>query len=178
MAYNTVSRSVQEIVPAPPWIGTSPAPQNPALPTAPRRSVAVGVAPRGSVAAPDQSVAATSALLRFLILLIIISGLTCLYVWQANTISAIKADTRSMVNDIRDLDRQNVNLMLAYSRLDSPGYIETESRRSGMLVGHAIERVAVPAWSQPVQDVKGRADPMRQSAALLPTSVTVGSRSK
>jgi hypothetical protein len=111
---------------------------------------------------------------------VIISGLTCLYVWQANTIYTIRAGTQSMIDEIHNLDKQNVNLMLAHSRWDSPGYIEAESRRSGMLVSHVTERVAVPAWSQPIQGpaggAEGRADPIGQAAALLPPSIAVRSR--
>jgi hypothetical protein len=177
MAYNAFPRSAREIMPAPPQVGTSPTRPAPIPHSVSRRSGTAGALPKGSVAAPDQS-AAASALLRFLILLVIISGLTCLYVWQANTISAIKGNTQNMLDEIQSLDRQNVNLMLEYTRWDAPGYIEAESSRSGMVVGQTPVRVQIPAWSQGDQGAEEQADPIRQLAASLPSALTVRSHPK
>jgi hypothetical protein len=167
MAYDAFPRSAQELLPAPPQVGVASK-----RPT-PRRPETSGAPARGSVSTADQSVAAASALLRFLILLVTMCGLTCLYVWQANTISTIKNNTQIMIDEIQDLDRQNVNLMLEHSRWDAPAYIEAESSKSGMVVGQAPVRIRLPAWSQGDQGAEAQADPIRQLAATLPGSLSV-----
>jgi hypothetical protein len=178
MAYNAFPRSAQKLIPAPPQVGADPTRTAPISQPRSWRSGTAGALPKGSVGESDQSVAAASALLRFLVLLVIMSGLTCLYVWQANTISAIKGNTQTMLDEIQNLDRQNVNLMLKYTRWDAPGYIEAESSRSGMVVGQAPVRVQLPAWSQGDHSAEDHADPIGQLAALLPSSLTVGSQPK
>jgi hypothetical protein len=124
---------------------------------------------------------ARSSLLHFLILLAIICGVTCLYVWQANTISAIRVETQAMTEETRALERQNVSLMLEYARWDAPGYIEAESSRSGMLVGQAPIRVRLPAPSER-QDAMGpdaeKSAAIGQLATWLPGSLTISSHSK
>jgi hypothetical protein len=176
MAYNAFPRSAQERLPTPPPVGSLPARSEPISHTALRSSATVGVPRKGPVAGSDQAVAATSALLRFLILLVIISGLTCLYVWQANSISAIKGGTQIIMDEIQDLDRQNVSLMLEYSRWDAPDYIEAESRRSGMVTGQAPVRVPLPSSFQRGKAENGPTDPISQLATWLPGSLSVGSQ--
>jgi hypothetical protein len=178
MAYNAIPRPAQEIMPAPAQFGTFSARAEAIPRPAMQGSAAVRVVHRGSGALSDQSVGATTALLRFLILLVVVSGLTCLYVWQANTISAIKGGTQMMLDEIQDLDRQNVHLMLEYSSWDAPGYIEAESSRSGMVTGQAPVRIQLPVESQPGEDANRRADPIRQIAALVVSSLTLGSNVK
>ncbi len=178
MAYNAFPRSAQEMLPAPPKVGSLIARSEPISHSAPQQSASIGIPKRGTVAGSDQTVAAASALLRFLILLVILSGLTCLYVWQANSILAIKGRTQVMMGEIQDLDRENVRLMLEYSRWDAPSYIEEASSESGMVTGQVPLRVQLPASSQGSEGASGRADPISQFAALLPNSLTTRSEAK
>jgi hypothetical protein len=175
MAYNALPRSAQEILPAPPQAGASRARSEPGSRPALRQSAAVGVSKKGSAVGTDQTAAAASALLRFLILLVILSALTCLYVWQANSISAIKGDTQIMRNEIEELDIQNTSLMLEYSSWDAPGYIDTESSDSGMVTGQAPLRVQLPHSSLPDQAAKAGAGPIGHWAAWLSGSLVAGS---
>jgi uncharacterized protein (DUF58 family) len=92
--------------------------------------------------------AATAGLLQFLILLAVLCGLTCLYVWQANTISAMRAETHLMMRQAQALERRNVGLMLEYTRWDAPGYIEAESNEAGMMVAQEPIRVQVPTLGE------------------------------
>jgi hypothetical protein len=172
MAYNAFPRSAQEVMPAPPQAEASPKRRTQRQPTA------SSVLLRGAPGTSEPTVAAASALQRFLILLVIISGLTCLYVWQADTISAIKGNTQTMMDEIQDLERQNVTLMLEYSRWDAPSYIETESRNSGMVVGQAPIRVQLPSWSEGNQGGESPADAVRKLAAALPGPLAVGSQTR
>jgi hypothetical protein len=178
MAYNAISRPAQEMMAAPAPAGTLSA-RPEAIPRPARQdSAAVRVTHRESGALSNQAEGATTALLRFLILLVAICGLTCLYVWQANTISSIRGDTRIMLDDIQNLERQNVQLMLQYSPWDAPSYIEAESSGSGMVAGQVPVRIELPAEFQAGKDTSTHTDPIRQIATLLVSSLTLGSRVK
>ena len=173
MAYSAFPKSAEEMMPASARAGASPTRHEPISQTAPRRIA-------GAAHAPETSATAASALLRFLVLLVVISGLTCLYVWQANSISAIGGETQAMAAEVQTLERQNVRLMLEYSRWDTPGYIEAESSKSGMVVGPAPVRVQLPGLSQrqaASSDAETSA-PIRLLAAWLPSSPTFGPQAK
>ncbi len=101
------------------------------------------------ILAPDRQVAGGSALLLFLIFLTVISGLICLYVWQAHEISVIRAETREMLTAADALERANVGLMLEYAGWVSPAYIEMQSNRMGLVTGHEAIRVSLPAPVEP-----------------------------
>jgi hypothetical protein len=127
--------------------------------------------------ATGSSAATDSGLLRFLILLVAICGLTCVYVWQAETISAIRTKTQEMARAIEVLERQNVNLMLDYAGWDAPAYIEAESNKSGMVVGQIPIRVPAFAEHQAttIPDAEDRVL-LGQLGAWLPRSLAAGSR--
>jgi hypothetical protein len=174
MAYSAFPQSAQEVIPALPRAGAFPTRSEPNSRTTSRR-------PADGAYASETSATATSGLLRFLILLVVISGLTCLYVWQANTISAISGQTQVMTEEIRALERQNVSLMLQYTRWDAPGYIEAESSKSGMVVGPAPVRVRLPGLSTRKAAVGSDAESsaaIRQLAAWLPSSLVSGPPTK
>jgi len=174
MAYSALPQSAQPMLPTSPQAGASPLRPESVSHSATRR-------PAKSADATEMSIAATSGLLHFLILLVIISGLTCLYVWQANTIFAIRGETEVMTQEIRSLERQNVSLMLQYAPWDAPGYIEEESSLSGMVVGQVPVRVQLPRSDERQASASPDAEygfPIRQLAAGLPGSLTVGSQPK
>ena len=174
MAYSAFPKSAQEMMPASPRAGAATARPASISHSTPRRTA-------DSAHALETSATATSALLRFLILLVIISGLTCFYVWQADTISAIGGETQAMTEEIRALERQNVRLMLEYSRWDAPGYIEAEASRSGMVVGPAPVHVQLAGLSEGQaaagSDAENSAS-IRQLAAWLPRPLTFSPQAK
>jgi hypothetical protein len=137
MAYSTFPQPAQPMIPAPPQAGISP------LRPVPGSQVPAGRALRRAETS-ESATASTSGLLRFLILLAIICGLTCLYVWQANTISAIRDETQSLNAEVQVLERRNIDLMLEYAGWDRPDYIEAQSRQAGMVAGQIPVRVRLP----------------------------------
>jgi hypothetical protein len=172
MAYNAFPQPTQTMIPAPPQAGVFPLRPD---------TIAQGAAerPQRRAGVSEPAVVDTSGLLRFLILLAIISGLTCLYVWQANTISAIRDDTRVLSQEIRTLERQNVGLMLQYARWDAPDYIEVASSESGMVAGQAPVRVRLRGLGEHQDATQPEAEygfPIRELAASLPGSLTLGSQ--
>ena len=163
MAYTTFPQSGQPMIPAPPQVGASPA------------------RPARRADATEPATAATSGLLRFLILLAVICGLTCLYVWQANSISSIRDETQSVLAEVQVLERQNVSLMLEYTHWDTPDYIEAESSQAGMVAGQTPVRVQLPESAEYQASASPDAEyafPVRRLAAWLPGSPTIWSQSK
>lgn len=174
MAYSAVPQSGQNVIPTTPQAGVFPLrPESIPRGAAGHRPKRVGTS--------EPSVADTSGLLRFLILLVVISGLTCLYVWQANTIYAIRSETQIMTEEIRSLERQNVALMLEHARWDAPDYIEEESSQSGMVIGQAPVRVQLPRFSEPRAAAESDAEygfSISQLTARLPGALTLGFQHK
>jgi hypothetical protein len=174
MAYSALPKPARKMISAPPRGGAPSSRSEPVSHSATANPVkTAGVA--------ELSAAGTSDLLRFLFLLVVISGLTCLYVWQADAISAIRYETNVMTEEIRALERQNVSLMLAHARWDAPDYIEAESNRSGMIVGQIPVRVQLPESG----GLQGAAGPdiesglsIRRLTAWIPGPLTTGSQPK
>jgi hypothetical protein len=172
MAYSAFPQSAQQMLPAPPQAGASPLRPEPVPHAANRRP-----ARDAGIAEP----VATSGLLRFLILLTVICGLTCVYVWQANTISSIRYETQTVTTEIQTLERQNVGLMLEVASLDTPEYIEAKSNEAGMVAGQTPLRVQLPGPGARQAAASPDAEydfPIKQMAAWLPGSSTIWSQPK
>jgi hypothetical protein len=150
----------------------------------PQETVTARTRPDSSVSTPsrrtstdnhlaDRWAGNSSMSIRFLIFVVIICGLTCLYIWQAHTISVIRSDTDDTLAKMRDLEEENVRLMLDYARWDTPGWIETESNKAGMVVGQAPIRV--PIHDEPktsgVSRGQGTLATSGQLGDLLPASL-------
>jgi hypothetical protein len=174
MAYSAFPQPAMPLIPAPPQVGTSPSRPEPATPASVRR-------PERRTDAAEPTTAATSGLLRFLVLLAVICGLTCVYVWQANSISSIRDDTQSVLAEVQILERQNVSLMLEYAGWDTPDYIEAESSQAGMVAGQTPVRVQLPGSGERQVAASSGAQytfQSRQLAAWLPGSPTIWSQPK
>ena len=172
MAYSAIPKSAQQMIPALPQAGASPMRPQPISHAASRR-------PAKSTDAVQA--AATAGLLQFLIVLAAISGLTCLYVWQADTISAIRAETQVMTQQAQALERRNVSLMLECAGWDAPAYIEAESRGSDMMIAEEPIRVQLPELSERQAELRPDVEngtAMSKVAAWLPGSLTTGSQPK
>ena len=85
-----------------------------------------------------------SRLMKFVTALVLISALTCIYVWQASTISDINKATAALKAEAFELERTNVGLAIDVVRWNAPGYVEGEARRQGMTPDQQPIYVAVP----------------------------------
>jgi len=90
------------------------------------------------------AVGPTSRLLKFLLGLIIISGLTCVYLWQASTISSIENETARMGAELAALERENSVLMLQVAQWNAPTYIENKAHKQGLVPAQQPLYVQVP----------------------------------
>jgi cell division protein FtsL len=74
----------------------------------------------------------TSQLLRFLLVLLLLCGLTCLYLWQASTVTDIQQHISELNLESAEYERANVTLMLQVARWYSPEYVIREATAQGM----------------------------------------------
>jgi hypothetical protein len=170
MAYSTFPQSTHPLTPRSPSGGALPRRFEPAT-----RS--------GAARNPDasESTAATTDVLRFLILLAILCGLACLYVWQANTISALREVTQTIRAEVKVIERQNVSLMLEYAQYDRPARIEAQSSQAGMVAGQTPVRVqlsGLTAYQAATSPETKYASSVWGLATTLPGSPIVWSQSE
>lgn len=89
--------------------------------------------PRGQADGPIAQTAKESIpLLRFLLVLILLCGLTCLYLWQTSTVTKIQQETGRLNLENFEYERGNVELMQQVATWYGPGYICEEARARGM----------------------------------------------
>ena len=96
-----------------------------------------GAQPLGEQTAPVPPQQATSprsasTLLRFLGILVAISFLTSLYVWQASTISELDHQTAIINAQNAQLEQTTVELMLELAQWEGPSYIDKTTVVLGM----------------------------------------------
>jgi len=71
-------------------------------------------------------------LLRFLLVLILLCGLTSLYLWQTSIVTQIQQETRELNLANAEYEKENVELMLQVARWHGPEYIFEGARSRGM----------------------------------------------
>ena len=96
-----------------------------------------------------------TALLLFLLLLVAVSALTCLYVYQVNAMTKIENETWYTEQEIARLDREMTPLQLELAGLLAPQLIDSASAQLGMNTGGPAMRapvLATPAPDQPTTE--------------------------
>jgi cell division protein FtsL len=96
----------------------------------------------------------TSELVRFILVLAVVCGLTCVYVWQTSTITDIRDETVALQEKLDDLEQDNLELTLQLTPLEDPAYIEAEADKLGLASDRSaivVEAASVPppAENQP-----------------------------
>ena len=102
-----------------------------------------GAVLRGLLAGPN------AWLMQLTIIAVVVSLLTCGYLWQSSSLRDIQKDTRQTERMLTDLERQNVALMLQVAQGNAPAYIEEKARREGMVPGQTPLAMQVPNYAQP-----------------------------
>jgi hypothetical protein len=112
-----------------------------------------------------------SWLLHFLILIIAGSVITCVFIWQANAINDLKANTAQLGRAAARFEQENAALMVELAALDSPAVVESEALRRG-LTAHNPPAIAVAPIESPDQEVAVAAQSIAQEQlARLPDQV-------
>ena len=89
-----------------------------------------------------------SRLMKFVTVLVAISALTCVYVWQISTISDIDSATATIKAEAVEIERANAGLLLQVTQWNAPAYIEREAQLQGMAPGRQPVYVAVPEFTR------------------------------
>jgi hypothetical protein len=71
-------------------------------------------------------------LLRYVLVVAVLSAMGCLYIWQVNTISIISDETVTLEKQAKRMEAANVLLMEQLVRWQSPAYIDNRTRAVGM----------------------------------------------
>ena len=113
-----------------------------------------------------------SGFFHFLLILVLASGLTCLYVWQTTAISTIEHDTDVLHAGIRQIERENVALIVQVARWHAPGYVAQKAAEQGLVSGQSPLYVKLPAAAAAVEHEPAGAALWRQLTGWMPTAKT------
>ena len=109
---------------------------------------------RGLLAGPN------AWLMQLTLIAVVVSLLACAYLWQSSALRDIQKDTRQTEQELTDLERQNVSLMLQVAQWNAPAYIEEKARREGMVPGQTPLAMQVPNPAQPAPQARSGMDDM------------------
>jgi len=79
---------------------------------------------------------------RYVLLVILLSALGCIYLWQVNVITDLRQRTWKMHAQTEEIEGMNVVLMQQLAQWESPGHIDQAARAASW------QRVAAPAYVQ------------------------------
>jgi hypothetical protein len=90
---------------------------------------------------------------RYVFLVVVLSALGCLYLWQINVITDLRQQTKKLRVQAESLEGGNASLMEQLTRWESPAYIEQQALSAGWRPADAPIYVQLPSASQAVADV-------------------------
>ncbi len=85
--------------------------------------------------------------------------LTCAYLWQSSAIAELEADTLRTRRALRQLEQDNVALMVQVAQWNRPAYIEEQAQRHGMVTGRLPVVIEVP-WPTVAEETRPMAGPL------------------
>lgn len=88
-------------------------------------------------------------LLRYVLVVAVLSAVGCLYLWQINTIATISAETLELEKKAVEIEAANTVLMQQLARWESPPYIDQRTRALGMAPAGPPVVVQVPEAAMP-----------------------------
>ena len=68
---------------------------------------------------------------RYVFLVVILSALGCLYLWQVNVITDLRAQTKALRGQAEGIEGGNADLMQQLAQWESPAYIEQQALAAG-----------------------------------------------
>jgi hypothetical protein len=103
-----------------------------------------------------------SGLIRFVLMLAIVCGITCVYVWQVSIVADIKNKTAALKEELDDLEQDNAELILELTPFQDPAYVEGQADKLGLASGRPLIHVDL----QPMQVVANQ--------PIVPTAYNAG----
>jgi hypothetical protein len=79
---------------------------------------------------------------RYVLLVVVLSALGCIYLWQINVITDLRHKTAKMHADTQEIEGMNVVLMQQLAEWESPSHIDQAARAANW------QRVGAPAYVQ------------------------------
>jgi hypothetical protein len=89
---------------------------------------------------------------RYVFLVIILSTLGCLYLWQVNVITDLREETGALRQQAEAIESGNAYLMQQLAQWESPAYIEQQALAAGWRPADAPVYVQLPSAPQVVAD--------------------------
>ncbi len=108
----------------------------------------------------QRSLHAELNLARYLLFVLVICALACVYYWQASEQRALQKETAELEWKAYQLEQENVRLAEQLARWRAPSYVEKRMREEGYTAARAVLRVQLP--SSGIQRSDGQ--PMHQVA--------------
>lgn len=93
----------------------------------------------------------TSGLIRLTAILVVVSALTCVYLWQASQVAALNSKIVTVRAQTAKVEREYAQLILDVAKWCSPAYIEQKAAEMGLVVRSLATRVAVPGATEAPQ---------------------------
>ncbi|MCX7707848.1 MAG: septum formation initiator family protein [Anaerolineae bacterium] len=114
----------------------------------------------------QRSLHAEINLARYLLFVLVICALACVYYWQASEMRKLQEETAALEEKAYLLEQENIRLAGQLAQWSSPAYVEKRMREEGYIPAPMVLRVQLPSSSMPGSD----SQPMRQVArsALSP----------
>lgn len=84
---------------------------------------------------------ATSALLRYILIVAVLCAVGCLYYLQMNSLAALHTQIVKLQKQAQTLEQHNVELARQWARWNTPSYIEAQADAAGYAVPTAVIRV-------------------------------------
>lgn len=91
-------------------------------------------------------------LARYLLFVLVICALACVYYWQASELRELQKETAKLEWQAYLLEQENIRLAEQLARWSSPAYVEKRMREEGYIPAQVVLRVQLPASSIPGSD--------------------------
>lgn len=100
----------------------------------------------------QRSLRAEVNLARYLLFVLVICALACVYYWQASELRGLQKETAKLERQAHLLEQENIRLAEQLARWSSPAYVEKRMREEGYTSAQVVLRVQLPASSAPRSD--------------------------
>lgn len=86
-----------------------------------------------------------SALVRYLLILVAVCALGCVYLWEANNLSQLYGEISRKERQIYMLEAENIRLAEQSAQWNAPGHVEQRMRAEGFVNAHSVIYAQFPA---------------------------------
>lgn len=100
----------------------------------------------------QRSLHAEINLARYLLFVLVICALGCVYYWRASELRELQKETAALEWQAYLLEQENIRLAEQLARWSSPPYVEKRLQEEGYTATRAVLRVQLPPPSMPGSD--------------------------